>query len=280
MTRVALGAVALTVAGLGATFALARGDASSATVAKPAQVTHPVTSPRATCSRPAPTTAAGYAAMFAALPASQWGAADVSISTKVGTTDVWLFGDTLSGVTSWSPYVGRFVHSTIVTQVGGCPHVSHAGAQTLPNDADGSWYWIKAAVAVDSTHLRITADRVVKTGSGPWDFATVGERTATAVLATTGDVTFQSWTGGAVPVQNIVKKDGPYPPWSTTVSEVSNGKVLVTGLPSALHHFSYAPSVHQEMHLASGKTLLTVCQNETPNTGYANYRALFFEVAL
>lgn len=283
MTRIALSAAALTVAGLGATLALARGDSTSAATVAPA-VTHSAVQPATTCSKPTPTTAAGYAAMFAAVPTSQWGGADVSISVRVGGTNVWLWGDTISQVTSW-PFTGangRFVHSSAISQTLGCAHVSHAGAQLLPNDADGSWYWIKSAAAVDSTHLRITADHVVRTGPGAWDFKVVGERTATASLNVTGDVTFTSWTGAAVPVQHIVQKDGGiYAPWTSTVSEISNGKVLATGLPHTTANFSYAPFVHTgTAHLASGKVLLTVCQNSSPLNSYAGYRPIFSEVTL
>lgn len=245
----------------------------------PARSLAPVVPMRATVATcpAAPTTAAGYTAMFGTVPASQWGAADVAISTKVGNTVVWLWGDTISGPSSgWN----RFVHSSIITQVAGCLRVSHAGAQTLPDDPDGSWYWIKAAQAVDATHLRITADHVVRTGSGVWDFKVVGQRTATAVLTSNGDATFQSWTGANVAPQHIVQKDGGvYAPWTQTVSEISNGKVLVNGLPHTTSNWSYAPSVHPELTLANGLTLLTVCENSSPLT-YAGYKPLFYAVAL
>lgn len=231
------------------------------------------------CTAPTPTTAAGYQAMFDTVPTSQWGAADVFLSVRVGGTNVWLMGDSISQVTSWSPFSGRFVHSTAIAQNYGCLHVSHGGAQLLPNDTDGSWYWIKAAAAVDSTHLRITADHVQRTGAGAWAFKVVGQRTATAALSG-GDVTFQSWTGAAVPVQNVVKKDGVYAPWSSTVSEVASGKVLATGLPHSTGHFSYSPFVHPEVRLASGKTLLTVATNTIPLNSYDGYRPLWFEVTL
>lgn len=241
--------------------------------------------PAVTCSTPTPTTAVGYKAMFDALPTSQWGAADVSISVRVGGTNVWLFGDTLSNVSQWpptDPAKFRMVRSTAVAQDSGCLHVSHTGAQLLPNDTDGTWYWIKAAAPIDTTHLRITADHVQQTGPGAWDFKVIGERTATAVLSSAGDVTFQSWTGARVAPQAIVQKDGGiYAPWTETVSEISNGKILTTGLPHTTGNFSYAPFVHTAtVHLASGKTLLTVCQNSSPLTSYAGYKPLWFEVTL
>jgi hypothetical protein len=113
---------------------------------------------------------------------------------------------------------------------------------------------------------------VEATDTGTWDFQVIGERTATAVLDSNGDVTFQSWTGQPVPPQNIVRKDGvPYAPRTKTVSEVATGKVLATGPPDTTSNRSYAPSVHNEMRLASGRTLLTVCQN-TATLSYAGSR--------
>jgi len=279
--RIAYRTTALAMLLLACAFTLvaARNAPPTTPASRPAAAVSTVTT---TCTLPAPTSAAGYSAMFAAVPTTQWGGADVSISVRVGSTNVWLYGDTISNVTSWSPYVGRFVRSTAITQRYGCLHVSHAGAQLLPNDPDGTWYWIKAAAAVDATHLRITADHVARTGPGAWDFAVIGQRTATAVLDTAGDVTFQAWAGAPVPVQNIVRKDGGiYAPWTSTVSEVATGLVLVSGLPHTTSYFSYAPSVHPSTtRMASGKTLLTVCANSSPLTSYAGYRPLWFEVTL
>lgn len=229
---------------------------------------------------PAPDTAAGYAAMMRALPTLQWGAADVAITEQVGPWVVWLWGDTLSGVTSWDPWVGRMVHSSATTQRDGHLRVSHGGAQLLPDDPDGSYFWIHSARAVDSYHLHISADHVRSTGPGPWDFEVIGFRTASA-LVSGGDVTFDRWTGGPdIPKDNVVTKDGgEYAPWSQTVSEVATGRTLVTGLPHAADHFSYAAEIHPELPLASGRTLMTVCHNGTLRR-YADYGPLFFEVAL
>jgi hypothetical protein len=62
----------------------------------------------ASCAKKAPTSAARYAALFAALPVKEWGAADGSISVKVAARSVWFYGDTFS--------TGRFLHSTAITQ--------------------------------------------------------------------------------------------------------------------------------------------------------------------
>jgi hypothetical protein len=218
--------------------------------------------------------------MFAHVPTAQWGGADVAISVRVDSMVVWLWGDTISAVRSWQPYHGRYVHSTAITQQGGCLHVSHGGAQLLPDSPDGTWYWIASAAASGPHRMRITADRVRRSGAGYWGFKIVGRRTATAVVDGEGDVTFRSWTGKPVPVQHIVRKDGVYQPWSATVSEIASGRILVSDLPHAAHRFSYAPSVHPELRLTGGRTLLTVCRSATPLHAYADYRSLFFGVTL
>lgn len=260
----------------------------------------PQAAPVPACTKPAPATAAGYAAMFAHVPTVQWGGADVALSVPLPSGRVvWLYGDTFSQVTRWAPFAGRMFHSSAIVQTGGCLHVSQQGSWVLPGQVDLTnydnpatakpvlaWYWIKGAVSYGRTspygfdYLLITADHVQATGDKPWQFKVIGQRTAQAWVSASGDVGFVQWVNHApAPVQHVVRKDGPYPPWSPTVSDVRTGKVLVTGLPHSRTHFSYAPSVHPEAHLASGRTLLTVCQNATPLRSYAAYRPLFFEVA-
>jgi hypothetical protein len=264
-------------------------------------VQHGAVSPAAlasTCETPAPTSAAGYAAMFASVSSAQWGAGDVAISVPLPSRRVvWLYGDTISQVASFAPFRGRFVHSSAIVQHGGCLHVSWQGRAVLPDEIDLApdltpipvWYWIKAAAAAGPTsrygvdRLIVTADRVQATGTGVWQFKVIGQRTAELWVLAAGDVVFERWLDEhpPVPVQNIVRKDGGiYSPWSSTVSEVATGRVLVTGLPHTDGAFSYSPSVHPEARLASGRTLLTVCANRNPLRSYADYRPLFAEVTL
>jgi hypothetical protein len=212
--------------------------------------------------------------MFAALPTADWGAADVSISVPMPDRRiVWLYGDTLTSTP------GKFPHSTAIVQTAGCLHVSRHGAQLLPNDDALHFYWITAAASIDNGHVKVTAQRIEVTGAGVWAFRVTGTRTAVVTIDTIGDLAFDHWTTeGDVPVQNIVRKDGgPYAPWTSTVSLVATGQVVITGLPHTLQHFSYGPSAHPEIRLASGRTLVTVCQNATPPT-FDTYRPLFFEV--
>jgi hypothetical protein len=127
--------------------------------------------------------------MFARTPIDQWGGADTAITVTVGARRVWLFSDTLS--------TGRLVHSTAITQTGGCLHVSHRGAQLLPDFTNG-WYWITAARPYGTSSLRIKAETVRRTGNGPWDFATGRSRYAIAAVNRAGDVTFSRWLPGTV----------------------------------------------------------------------------------
>jgi hypothetical protein len=210
----------------GATFAAANITDTHHTKVSP--VVAPVR--RAASCPAAPTTAAGYTAMFAKLNPAQWGGGDVSISVKLGTRTVWLYGDTLS--------TGRMVHSTAIVQTGGCLHVSHGGTQLLPNSGS-SWYWIAAANAYGRSSVRILATSVHRTGSGPWDFATGRSRYAVAAVSAAGDVTFTRWLPGTVAT--------PKP--SGTLVRVGPG------------HVEYGQVVHRDIPLADGRYLRTLCQN-------------------
>ncbi len=184
------------------------------------------------CGKRAPGTAAGYAAMFAALPVKAWGAADVAASIKMGTRSVWLFGDTFS--------TGRFAHSTAVTQNRGCLHVSHGGAQLLPNDNRTHIYWIESAVAVSATRLDIRARTITLTGTGAWAFKDGGfSRVAVTRLNAAGDLTFSAWK----------------PKFAAPVPDP--GPMYVYGP----HHFGYGQRTHPELKLTRGTMLVTTGQN-------------------
>lgn len=218
----------LALAGLAAAVLTACGHGQHAT--SPATTT-PTTSPVAAkpCNRPAPTTAAGYAAMFAHTPLAQWGGGDTAITVTLGHRHVWLFSDTLS--------TGRFVHSTAITQDGGCLHVSHAGAQLLPNGA-ASWYWIQTARAAGASTIRVKAVQVHATGTGPWDFTTGRARYAIVTVNQAGDVTFSRWLPGthpATPPIGTLRRTGP-------------GRV------------SYGQVIHRDIPVTGGY-LVTTCQN-------------------
>lgn len=184
------------------------------------------------CATPTPTTASGYAAMWDSLPESQWGAADVSISAVLPDgRSLWLYGDTFSA--------GRFVHSTAIVQRGGCLHVSHGGAQLLPNRSSSVIYWIDS-VRVVGGRVLVTAGEVKLTGTGAWDFRYNGfMATAQVAVDAAGDATFVRWVSRE-------RKPAPDP-----------GPMVVFGS----HHFGYSIHSHPQARLASGKVLTTLAQN-------------------
>lgn len=201
------------------------------------------------CHAPAPTTAHGYAAMFAHLNPAQWGAADVSISVPIpGGRSVWLYGDTFS--------TGRFVHSTAIVQHGGCLHVSHAGAQLLPNDTATRIYWIDAARWTGKALAVRARATVINPAGGPWAFHDAGTyRWFYATVSPAGDVTV------------AYKGASHRSPLHSTNDFHAVGP----------HHFTYARHTHTEAHLASGRVLVTVCQNWDDGVlhPFADYRPIF-----
>ena len=184
------------------------------------------------CQSPAPSTAAGYADLWAALPSTQWGGGDVSISVPLADGRVvWLYGDTFSS--------GNFVHSSAITQDRGCLHVSGRGAQVLPNRDASTVYWIESARAYRGG-LLVEAQETRIGSSGGWDFAYTGyTSTALVTVDASGDLTFKRW----------VKRELKAKP--------DAGPLLVFG-PG---HFGYSVREHPEARLASGEVLVTVAQN-------------------
>lgn len=202
---------------------------------------------------PAPTTAAGYARMFAALDPAEWGAADVAISVPLRDgRSVWLFGDTLS--------THRFVHSTAVTQDGGRLSVSHHGAQLLPDDTPASIYWIESANRECGSQVLVRARNIVLTGRRAWAFRDGGfSKIALVVVTRGGDVDFVRWTKT---IYGPAADPGP-----------------MYRLDDRPHHFGYARHTHPEANLASGRTLVTTCQNWDDGLPHplAHYQPIFSE---
>lgn len=184
----------------------------------------------------APTTAAGYQALWASLDPAQWGGADVSLSVPLEDgRAVWLYGDTLSTT--------GFVHSTAIVQDGGRLHVSHDGAQLLPDDTDGTIYWIESATAVDADTLHVAAMPMRVGSASVWDFERVDERSRVAAVHVdaAGDVTFEAWVG-----------------WAPAAAPYND---LAQGPSGEVGHLVYENRAHPEAVLASGLTLWTVNQN-------------------
>jgi len=158
----------------------------------------------------------------------------VSISVPLGDGRVvWLYGDTMS--------TRRMVHSSAVVQDGGCLHVSHRGAQLLPNDSARVVYWISTAEAVGRSGIDITARRIhLSPERGVWGFADAGYAvTWRANVTPAGDLELVS-RGDAV------ASPEPDPgPFYTVPGDA----------------FGYARHSHRWAVLASGKILTTTCRN-------------------
>lgn len=238
--------------GVAAILAIAMTSACSAgaDVNRPASIE--VAPPAVECTAPAPTTAAGYAELWSTIPADEWGAGDVSISVQLDDRRVWLYGDTVSARED------GFVHSSAITQTGGCLHVSDEGAQLLPDDDPTHIYWIHDAHRVGADSIAVRARSVELTGTGAWAFADNGFwRTATVRLEDDGDLRFVAWSG---------KVFAPEP---------DSGPLIDLGDDDP-HHFGYAQHEHTIV-LANGRSLWTLCQSydDGRNHGFDAYRPLF-----
>jgi hypothetical protein len=151
---------------------------TSPTAAAAARYVAPVASGRAAaCHRPAPTTAAGYQAMFDAKNDSTWAGGDqaATVALPDGRT-LWLFGDTVQGRRlpgGARSTDSRFVHNSLLVQDKGCLTAVPAGAEVIPSRGDGQWYWPQSAV-VTGRRLVVLCARVERTGPGAFDFRTTG----------------------------------------------------------------------------------------------------------
>jgi hypothetical protein len=140
------------------------------------------------CHRPAPTTAAGYQALFDGKNDATWAGGDQAATVALpGGRVLWLFADTVRGARNAdgtrSPG-SNLVHSSLLLQGGGCLTAipSPQGAEAIPSTASGEWYWPKSAV-VQGNELIVFASRVRRTGPGPADFTSTGVDAAVFSLA-------------------------------------------------------------------------------------------------
>ena len=258
--RVLRRAARLAAAALVAVAAYSIAAPGQASVAE-TRTTAPAITTTTTCRTGAwPTTAKVYANLWAKIPTSQWGAADVSVSVRMPDRRVvWLYGDTASTT--------RFVHSTAIVQNGSCLRVSHGGAQLIPNDDDRHIYWLQGGRPVSGstypkgTNLALKARSVEITDpTNPWGFADGGfSRTACMHVDAAGNVTFLQW--GA--------KDYSPAPY--------NGP----GVTFEPHHFGYSIQFHPWARLASGKVLTTMAQNYDDGIlrPFSAYKPIWMETA-
>lgn len=194
--------------------------------------------------------------MFAALPVGQWGAADGGVSVPFFGKSVWLFGDTFEA------HAHGLAHSTAIVQDRGCLHVSHAGAQLLPDDDPAHVYWMEGGKVIDRGHLAIAARSVILSGNRVWNFADGGfDRTALVSVSAAGDLTFVRWSA---------KHFSPPP---------DQGPMLdcEAPAPATPGHFCYAEHAHPELHLSGGHILDSTSQNWTDGAwhGWNAYRLIF-----
>jgi len=150
-----------------------------ATLLKTAPTPTHVTAP-AGCVLTTPTTSAGYAMAIHAV--EQGGDATLSVRLPTGRV-AWIFADTLFAD-------GRFLHSTVIMQSGGC--FTAVGAQFLPSDPDGTYWWPEAATDLpDGTVLVVAGD-----GFGPNLRAAVAREKAGALVFDHWLATWpQPWNG-------------------------------------------------------------------------------------
>lgn len=155
--------------------------------------------PRVGCAQPAPTTAAGYQAMFDAKNDLGWSGGDQAASLVLpGGRVLWLFGDTVQGLQAptggYAPG-SRMVHNSFLLQDRGCLTALNGRerGEVIPNAANGDWYWPQTAM-VDRGRLIVFATRVRRTGPGSMDFRTVGTDAATFTLHS-GRPVFSRMTG-------------------------------------------------------------------------------------
>jgi hypothetical protein len=111
-----------------------------------------------------------------------WTGGDGAISVRLADGRIaWLFGDSFIGGVLPNGRRGaasRMVRNAVVVQDGACLTTAIGGTARWPRAimqpaAPGEWYWPEAATA-DGQRLHVTALRVLRTGSGAWDFAIAG----------------------------------------------------------------------------------------------------------
>ncbi len=189
-----------------------------------------------------PKNANQYRKMFAAVPTTEWGGGDVTISTRLSDgRRLWLHGDTLS-------LNNGFVHSTALVQTGSVLNVANDGRQILPNDeqqpTDGTQriYWVETVKALPNSMAVVTAAPITVTPNDPWGFSRFNAKSRQALLHvdSAGDIQFVRWTK-----------------WVTRPDIGMDGEDLRAIGPN---HYSYAVFVH-DIRLKNGMFLRTSNQN-------------------
>lgn len=170
------------------------------------------------CSKPAPTTAAGYQAMFNAKNDMSWSGGDQASSVRLPDGRVlWTFADTIQGKqTSKGGYAPgwRMVHNSFVIQDKGCLTGVNGknGREVIPNASSTQWYWPQHAV-IDGGKLIVFSTRVKKAGSGALGFAGTGVDAAVFALPKGGVPRFERMLG-----TSASKSPETLPQWGQAVT--------------------------------------------------------------
>jgi hypothetical protein len=179
----------------------------------------PASAPQHACGAE-PRDAAGWAALFDGLE-GDWAGGDGSSSSRLPDGRVlWLFDDTLTGSTDDDGLrtgpVG-LVHNSVLLTSGTCATSVAHGVEALSDDVlpggAATWLWPTHAVVTDpgdpvtGTRVAVFAQRITRTGSGPFDF----RRVAASVVDLRVD-----W-GGEVHVGGVRDIAGPTTLWGAAV---------------------------------------------------------------
>ena len=158
----------------------------------------PTPTARVACPLPAPTTAAGFQAMFDAKNDAGWSGADQSASTLLPDGRIlWVFGDTFLGAQNagggYAPGV-RMVHNSLLLQDRGCLTAvpGPAGGEIVPDAANGDFYWPSTSV-VEGGRLIVVAGRTRRAPT-PAGFEGLGFAAAVFRLPPGGAPVFERMT--------------------------------------------------------------------------------------
>ena len=133
-----------------------------------------------------PTTAAGWQRLFDGLSGT-WAGGDGASSVRLPDGRLlWLFGDTFHGTTTatGARTSTSVVRNSVVVTDGTCARPLTTTVDALPGRG-ATWLWTthavvtRAATASGTSQLTVFAQRVSRTGAGPFDF----RRTGTAVVS-------------------------------------------------------------------------------------------------
>jgi hypothetical protein len=156
----------------------------------------PASAPQHACGAE-PRDAAGWAALFDGLE-GDWAGGDGSSSTRLPDGRVlWLFDDTVTGAVSPD---GRrtgdvgLLHNSVLITSGTCVRSAASGVEALPGRGT-TWLWPTHAVVTRAgspstgSTLLVFAQRITRTGEGPFDFRRVATSVVDLQVAWDGPVT-------------------------------------------------------------------------------------------